>query len=86
MKTILLASALALCALPAAAADYALILNDQERAALVGVLDELTKAKGLAVAKTTLHLYNKVVSAPAVTEQKPPDDDAKPETEKEPRQ
>jgi len=52
------------------AADTALILNDQEKAALLEALDEATKAKGLAIAPNTVYLANKIRTAPVVTDRK----------------
>jgi hypothetical protein len=74
--------AVALSASPARAADYALILSDAERAALIEALDEATKAKGLQIAPNTVYLANKIRSAPLVTERK----DDPPPAPKEPAQ
>lgn len=70
MIAVLLASA------PANAADYMVVVNDQEKQALVEILDEATRAKGLAIAPNTVHFLNKIRSAPVVTERK--DDPPKP--------
>jgi hypothetical protein len=52
------------------AADYAVVLSDVERAALLDALDVATKAKGLEIAGNTVYLANKIKSAPVVTAQK----------------
>ena len=58
----------------ALAADKALILSDDEQAALRHVLDVATRAEGLQVAQTTLFLLNKLNSAPVVTSAPKPED------------
>ena len=58
----------------ALAADKALILSDDEQAALRHVLDVATKAEGLQIAQTTLFLLNKLNSAPVVTSEPRPED------------
>lgn len=63
-------SLLALSCCRAMAADYAVVLNDGEKAALLEALDEATKAKGLAIAGNTVYLANKIKAAPVVTERK----------------
>lgn len=65
-----------LLATPAHAADYMITLNDNEKQALLEILDEATKAKGLALAHNTLHFAAKLRAAPVVTERK--DDPPKP--------
>ena len=61
----------------AAAKNVALILNDDEQAALRVVLDDATKAQGLQIAPTTVYLLNKLNSAGTIVEHKddPPKDD-----------
>jgi hypothetical protein len=67
---------------PARSADKALILNDQEQAALRNVLDIATKAEGLKIAPATVYLMNKLDAAGVVTERKDPT----PEPKKDPPQ
>lgn len=62
--------ALLIISAPARAADYALVINDAEKAALIEALDEATKAKGLAIANKTVFLLNKIQTAPMVTDRK----------------
>lgn len=59
-----------LVTLPAQAADYAVIINDAEKTALIQALDEAVKSKGLAIARNVVILVDKITSAPSVTEQK----------------
>ena len=61
----------------AAGADKALILNDQDQKDLVQVLDAATRAQGLSIAATSLRLYQKLLAAPSITEQKDAPHDAK---------
>jgi len=63
---------LALISTPAGAVDHALILNDDEKKALVEILDIAVKSRGLEVAPNAVYLLNKLKAAPVVTEQKPP--------------
>ncbi len=67
MKTL---AVLLIFATPVAAADYAVVLNDAERAALVELINEAVKAKGLDAAGNAVYLVNKIKSAGTVTEQK----------------
>lgn len=69
---------------PVSAKDVALILNDQNRAALAQVLDLATKAYGLQVAPTTVQLKALLDAAPEVTQQTPATPDPKPENTQEP--
>lgn len=66
----------------AQAKDFALILNDQQKANLATVLDMATKAYGLQVAPVTVDLKRLLDAAPEVTKQSPSDDAEK----KEPKQ
>lgn len=61
---------LLLSIVPARAADYMIVLNDNEKKVLIDILDEATKARGLVIAGSTLHFLNKVQTAPVVTERK----------------
>lgn len=54
----------------ARAADYALILNDAERAALLEIINEAVKARGLDIAANAVILASKVRAAGVATEQK----------------
>lgn len=80
MKSLLL-TAFLLAAVPAHAADYMITLNDNEKQALLGLLDEAVKAKGLTIAQNALHFAYKINSAPVVTERK----DDPPKVEGEPK-
>jgi hypothetical protein len=68
----------------AMAADKALMLNDNEQAALRHILDVATKAEGIAIAPVAVYFINKLDSAPAVVERKdeskkvPKNDDKEP--------
>jgi competence protein ComGC len=62
---------LLLAPVPTSAKDVALILNDQNRAALAQVLDLATKAYGLQVASVTVQLKTLLDAAPEVTQQTP---------------
>lgn len=79
MKSLL---ALLFLAGPVHAADYMITVNDNEKQALLEILDEATKAKGLGIAQNTMHFAAKLRSAPVVTERK--DDPPKPEGEAKP--
>lgn len=68
---------LALFASPASAADYAIILTEQERAAMVEMLDIATRAQGLMITRKTIPLWEKLINAPVVTDQKPADQSPK---------
>lgn len=57
-------------ALNAYSADHAVILNDQERAVLLEIINEAVKARGLDMAPNAVYLTNKIKSAGVVTEQK----------------
>lgn len=61
---------LLLFSVPANAVERAIMANDQEIAALVQIIDEALKAKGVAVAQNSTYWLNKVQSAPIVTERK----------------
>lgn len=67
MKKILI---LFLLASPAAWADKAIVATDQEITALIQLIDEAVKAKGLSVAPNAVYWVNKLQAAPVVTEQK----------------
>jgi hypothetical protein len=54
----------------AQAKDVALMLNDQEQAALRQILDVATKAGGMQIAPNTVYLLNKLNTAPVVTDHK----------------
>jgi hypothetical protein len=54
----------------AVATEYAVIINDAERAALIELINEAVKAKGLDVAQNGVVLANKIKSAGSVV---PPD-------------
>lgn len=69
MKRLFVIAAL-LGSAPAYAAEYMIVLSDAEKTALVEILDEATKAKGLSIANNTVHFLNKIRSAPVVTERK----------------
>lgn len=56
---------------PAIAADRAIVLNDNEAAALVQLIDEALKSKGAALAQNAAYWLTKIQNAPTVTEQKP---------------
>jgi len=61
------------------AAEWMVIVNDAERAALLEALDEATKAKGLQIAPNTVYLANKIKAAPVITDRKdePPKEEDK---------
>lgn len=59
-----------LFALPANAADRAIMANEQEIAALVQLIDEALKSKGVSVVQNSSYWLNKLHSAPIVTERK----------------
>lgn len=79
MRAFVIVAFLATFGSAASAKDVALILNDQQRASLVQILDLATKAYGLQVAPATVQLKGLVDAAPEVTQQSPttPDADAK---------
>lgn len=80
MKSLAVVTLLILLLAPSGqAADYAIILNDAEKAALLEALDEATKAKGLLIAGNTVYLANKIRTAPVVTERKDDDPKEKPQ-------
>ena len=58
---------------PASAADYAIILTEKERAAMIEALDVATRSQGLVIARKTLPLYDKLLEAPTVMDQGPAD-------------
>ncbi len=66
----ILAFLLMLTAAPSFAADYAVMLNDIERAALIELINEAVKAKGLDIAANGVYLANKIKAAGVVTERK----------------
>lgn len=80
MKILALTGLLALTA-TAHATDRALILNDDEQAALRQILDAATRAQGIQIAPVTVYLLNKLNSAPAVVEHK--DEPPKPKEQSE---
>lgn len=57
-----------LIALPARAADVALILTEPEQREMVQVLDAAAKAEGIKMATPVSHLWEKLKVAPAVKE------------------
>lgn len=67
MKTALFLLALTL---PASAADYAVILNEEEKKALIALLDAAVRANGLSSAGNAAWLAQKINAAGVVTEQK----------------
>ena len=62
----------------AMAAEKALVLTDQEQAALVEILDAATKQGGLSIAGKTTYFLNKLNTAPVVTSQTPVEPKAAP--------
>lgn len=54
----------------AQAADKALVLDDNDQIILRQVLDRATKALGMEIAPSTVHLLNKLNAAPIVTGRK----------------
>lgn len=82
MKRLILCAAL--IATPAYAADKAVILNEAEERAILLMIDEAVKAKGLEMAPNAVYLANKIKSAPMVTEQKPATPDKPAEGDKKP--
>ena len=64
----------------AQAKDVMLVLNDQEQAALMQILDVATKANGLQIANNTVAFMQKLQSAPAVVKHTDPTPDEKPDT------
>lgn len=65
--------------IPAHATDYAVMLNDVERAALIDLIDAAVRAKGLDVAPNALYLANKIKAAGTVIETVPPKQQEKPQ-------
>lgn len=65
--------------LPAFAADRAILASEQEVNALVQLIDDALKAKGVAVAQNAAYWLNKIQAAPVVTDRKdePPADKTK---------
>lgn len=61
----------ALLASPAHAEDYALVISDKEKKALLEILDIAAKARGIEIAQNVVYFLNKIQAAPVVTEQKP---------------
>ena len=61
MKYLFLFLFLSCC--PAQSAEKMFILNDQEQAAFMAVLDAATRAQGLQIADVTIHLRNKLNGA-----------------------
>jgi hypothetical protein len=62
-----------LLASPAAAKDYMLTVNDQERAALKEILDVAVKASGIqnaGITRNALYFLGKIEAAPEVVERK----------------
>lgn len=55
---------------PGKAADRAILASEQEVAALIQLIDEALKAKGVTVAQNAVYWLNKIQSAPVVTERK----------------
>lgn len=68
-----------LLASPVAAAERAIVANDQEITALIQLIDEALKAKGVAVTQNATYWINKIQAAPTVTSQQEikPDDATK---------
>lgn len=54
----------------AKAADRAILASEQEVAALVGLIDDALKAKGVSVAQNAVYWLNKIHAAPIVTDRK----------------
>lgn len=81
MNRLLLIAAL-LAVTPVHAAEYMITLTEAERPALLELLDEAIKAKGLALAPNAVHFAVKIRAAPVVTERK--DDPPKAEGETKP--
>lgn len=69
-RTLSAAFLLLLLTLSASATDYAVMLNDTERAVLIELIDAAVKARGLDVAPNAVYLANKIKSAGVVTDQK----------------
>lgn len=67
MKTILFLFALTVSA---NAADYAVVINDAEKKALLELLDAAVRSNGLNVAGAAFHLAQKINTAGVVTDQK----------------
>lgn len=86
MKAVVIAFCLIIAAAPTFAADRAIVSNDQETAALVQLIDEALKAKGVAVAQNAAYWLNKIQNAPVVTSQKEIKPDDKSKEDKEPAQ
>lgn len=64
---------------PAWGADRAIVASEQEVTALVQLIDDALKARGVAVAQNAVYWLNKLQSAPIVTDRKddPPKDTPK---------
>jgi len=58
-----------LLASPVAAAERAIVANDQEINALIQLIDEALKAKGVALIQNATYWINKIHNAPTVTSQ-----------------
>ena len=69
MRVLILGAAL-LLPIAQARADVAVILTDPERAALLELINEAVKAKGLDAAPNAVYLANKIKTAGTVTERK----------------
>lgn len=65
-----IAAALIALSVPSFAQDRALVLNDQEAAALRQVLDQATRSGDTKFARITVYLLNKLEAAPIVTDHK----------------
>jgi hypothetical protein len=79
VKRIVIIVAAMLLPVSAQAKDFAVILNEQEKARLIQIIDEAIKAKGLALAGDAVFLASKIERAPEVEKQKsePKKDEAK---------
>lgn len=63
-------AALLLSMVSVRAADRAIVANEQEVNALIQLIDEAVKSKGLAVAQAAIYWVNKLQAAPVVTDRK----------------
>lgn len=63
-------AALLLATASARSADRAIVANEQEVTALIQLIDEAVKSKGLSVAQAALYWVNKLQAAPMVTDRK----------------
>ena len=68
---------LLLLVVPAQAKDVMLILTEQDKIALVQLLDMATHDRGLAVARNTLYFVDRINNAPEVVKQEDHPDEKK---------